>query len=303
MLGRSGATGRFWYASNASGGQILVFDKDGSFLRFVGGRGRGSGEFLWIHEILAREREVHVIDAATARWTILSPEFETRATWRLPRPPFATALVADSLLVASMRLPTRHGKGHPLHVIGPGKGVIRSFGADPGGDREDPGLAGLRQVAPGNGDRFWAAHLTRYRVEAWSLEEERLVTFERDVEWFPPHDRGLEAHPEIPPAPWLAGIREDREGLLWVLVHVADDRWHAAVERRPDGAYRWASDRTGFQDTILEVLDPRTGEVLAQRRSDLALRGFIDDRHVAAYRESPGGVPRVEVWRVELRRD
>lgn len=302
VLGRSQATGRYWYASNVSSGEILVFERDGSFAGSVGRRGEGPGEFRWINQIIPSGQHVHVVDAANLRWTVLLHDLTVRSTQRLIRPPFESTVLYDSLLVVSMQVPTRELAGHPLHVFRLNRGLERSFGAPAAGYRADLGVTGLRHVSAAPGRGFWAAHITQYRLEKWDVEGSLLAAYRREADWFSPHHQGMKADPDTPPAPWLAAVHEDDAGLLWVLVLIADEEWYTGLVPSGDGTFWWAPDRTDFLDTMIEVVDPTTGSVLATYRWDYAARGFVDGSHLAVYRESPVGVPRVEIWRVALDR-
>lgn len=66
---------------------------------------------------------------------------------------------------------------------------------------------------------------------------------------------------------------------------------------------RSAADYDRVMDTILEVVDPTTGALLAQRRFDAAYVRRVGGRDLwATARQDSSGYVFVDVWRARLRR-
>jgi hypothetical protein len=213
-------------------------------------------------------------------------------------------IVDDTLLVANMNIPSRELAGIPLHVVGPGGRVLRSFGENREGYRYDLGAAMMRYLAPAGPSRVWSAYASEYRIERWHVTGQLELAYRRETAWFDkPNYRGVYPDPSQPPDPWLIGVQQDGDGLLWVAVLVGDPEWHEGVlpEKNDEGTYFSTPDPTNFQDTMIEVIDPRTHAVIATTRVDFVVKSFIDDQHLAAYRESDVGVPTVEVWRFSVK--
>jgi hypothetical protein len=99
------------------------------------------------------------------------------------------------------------------------------------------------------------------------------------------------------------GIVEDSLGRVWIVAATADPKWASALEemRRSDGrpAQRVA-DYHRYYDTVLQVIDPRSGSLIASQRFDPYLTLVLDAAHLAGDVEDEGGVPRVRVWRMQL---
>lgn len=55
-------------------------------------------------------------------------------------------------------------------------------------------------------------------------------------------------------------------------------------------------------DTVIEVIDPVTNEVLASRRVDEFYWSGLGDGHYTSYKENTDGTPQIHVWRVQLTR-
>jgi hypothetical protein len=55
-----------------------------------------------------------------------------------------------------------------------------------------------------------------------------------------------------------------------------------------------------LRSSIIEVIDPEKGQLLASLRFPGFVMGFIGDDRLAVLVETPDGVPRTEIWRVRL---
>jgi hypothetical protein len=207
----------------------------------------------------------------------------------------AVALGGDrAVLAVALRTPSRVGL--PLHLVEDGK-VVRSFGSLRGAYRPDIPYFDERTVAPAGPGSVWAAQPSRYVIEQWSTDGRKLRELRRSVGWFPPLLRSWSLSPSQPPPTLLHQVWQDRAGRLWVSIGVPDRRWRSQL--RPGGPHGYrVADRTRFYDTIIEVIDPRRGVVLASRRFDERVHFMGEDRIGAVVEE--GDVPRYVVWRVQL---
>ena len=102
------------------------------------------------------------------------------------------------------------------------------------------------------------------------MEREVLLrTFDRRVSWFPHRDvelygDGQYRSGDVDPTPFVIGVWEDEDGLVWVASAVATEDLADAqrlAQAAPDDP-RLDESRT-FYDTRVEVIDPATGTVLA----------------------------------------
>lgn len=100
-----------------------------------------------------------------------------------------------------------------------------------------------------------------------------------------------------PAATRIRDIHEDEDGLLWVLVMVPDERWAESLVSSPEGDR--IVDRNASYDTVVEVLDPGRGLLLASTRYDQYLTQFLEDGRVASYLEegSDDAPAQILIWR------
>jgi hypothetical protein len=105
--------------------------------------------------------------------------------------------------------------------------------------------------------------------------------------------------------PELTALREDTSGLLWVVYSVPDADWRRGVgevdTRSMHGVVWHVVDHTQAYDTVIELLNPRTGEPVSSTRVPQHVRNFVDDGEVFSYQETGDGIPTLDVWRLRWR--
>ena len=115
-----------------------------------------------------------------------------------------------------------------------------------------------------------------------------LRTIARDVDWFPEWTERWEAPIGDPPLPRLFSVQEDHLGRLWVMLSVAAIDFQPLPRPTGDMNAPMGSDHPSF-DTIIEVLDARTGELMATRRFSALLGAFLPRQHIAIPEIEPDG--------------
>jgi hypothetical protein len=156
-------------------------------------------------------------------------------------------------------------------------------------------------------DRIWSARTREYVLELFGLDGTKQAELVRRAAWFHP-DAGLlkgsrGAGPR-PPSPLIQSIWQDANGLLWVLVLLADRNWRDGLryETNEDGGGGYAiANAERYYDSILDVIDPRTGRLVTSRRFDAMLSVLTDDGLAIGVRADEDGVEHVDVWQVSLR--
>lgn len=293
--------GQYLVASRARPEEILVFTADGKFAGTIGREGRGPAEFSWIAWIaLIGDDTLHVIDLQQHRWTVLSPTLEVLRTAYYPGGFNHNAVpLGNGNMVISSYLATSSLPGSQMHLTGPEGQVLRSFG----GETQDPAPLSLpstwaRVIAAASDTTVWTAPINRYRVDLWHLNGRQITGFVRQPQPFEPW---LEVRPpsaEEPPQPKIKALRQDAAGHLWVLYHVPDPLWRNGLQtvRNPEGR-AVTGDDNALRDTIVEVIDPVRGHVLASYRIDDALHGFVADGIAYSFDEDN---VRIKVWEVRL---
>jgi len=276
------AAGRYIVLSgeNAS---IQVFSPEGAFVRSIGGEGEGPGEFRWPQSVASSEDgSIYVLDPMLARITVFGPDFQLDRTIRVSDVTLGFDVIAargDSLILSGYSR-DRELFGYAGHVIAPDGRLIRSFGApDYPIPSSDPYRL-MAALAPSASGAIWVGRKDRYVVGLWSDTGQRVMSYQRDVEWFERPDPVPDAPP--PPRPILVTLQEDPEGLLWLQFLVAGEEWTTAALPSAFDSHGWRmEDRDNWMDTVVEVIDPQEGFVVASRRLPGRRTPLFGDRLVA----------------------
>lgn len=275
-------------------GTFAVYDREGRQVRSVEAFGGGPGEFSYPRPVAGPGDSLWILDTGNQRVSVLAGDGSVARAFAL-RGEFAGIMPAgrEHALVAGTMLPegttkedVEDGSWPYLHVIDRHGAVLRSFLP------RDASLGGMgAKIVAAAGDRVWVATMHRPTLEEWSLEGERLRTIDRELDWFAPWDstdvQRLRFRPRV------AGLGIDAEGRLWVKTYVP------LLDRQ---TARSPTDYDRIMDTILEVVDPATGALLAQRRFDEASIRRVGGRDLwATARQDSSGYVLIDVWRARLR--
>ena len=272
----------FWYATSNTDGlkQVGVFDQDGRLKKVIGGLGEGPGEFTYIdHIVVGSGDTLYVYDRTQLRRTVFDPDHEFVRTDPIIVYMRQIVPLPSGLMVVNASIPTRERVGWPLHTVGPDGGVLHSFGAEPPVSQPDLYLLEDRGMAIDTEGVLWVAPRNEYELSTYSAVGARFEptnrVYRRQVEWFQPW---TDLSPDSRPRPSMKQIAFGPEDptLLWVLIDVADPEW--APLRRPQRSTKALGDSQ--YDSILEVIDVKSGSVLASRRfgptlSRLTFQGLI----------------------------
>lgn len=295
-----------WVATDGNNPtEVKFFSPSGEWIRTVGREGEGPGEFsyAWVIHVLPNDG-LAILDAFQRRLTTFGPDLRVASISTIPVSPVSVAFVGDSGIVVCAQSSHPEQVGLPLHLVAADGTLRRSFGADPPirdwGNHDKVS----RSVAPAGPDEVWVGFKTEYRIERWNLSGTRTATFAREVPWFQPHDDiGLPRDRSLPPNPSILALRQDSAGRLWVAIRIPDEHWEEAFEpgRDPYGRERpMVKDWNRYYDTMLEVIDPRTGTVVAAKRHPRAAWGLTRDGHLITHVFSEEGTPFVEVLEARL---
>ena len=255
---------------------------------------RGAGDSLEVH------------DEGTGRVTVLDAAYRVRRSFAMDIPMLHDVVRTPSgAFAAAALVPTAEQAGYPLHSFAASGELIRSFGADVA--LLDPGNRGAlrRELAPSTGSRFWAAHAAEYEVELFDTTGARLFRLVRDSAQSPLRHRVADSVVDFAPRPAVTGVREDAEGRLWVLMQVPAPNWREAgrySKRAVDDTVLVVPqyvDRL-FQ-TVVEVIEPKSGRLVASRQFPSALVSFVDEHSVLGLRQRVDGKWETDIWRLSLR--
>ena len=268
--------------------EFSVFDSTGTFLRTVGRRGEGPGEYQSIRHIGVGPRYIHVFDGNAGR-TMLDHDFAVVRTDRFPGSVTSAVVKSDDEVVFAVDLPTPESVGHQLHVLGP-SGELASYGYD-GGVYPPPlrmRSSSLTSVVAGNDGTVWLLPDRTNRLVRWDLGSEPGVgrVFERRVAEF---DADTTRRNN-------AAMLDDRG--LWIKWHTRDPEWTGTIgdEFPTEPPREWV-------DGWLDLVDPATGQTLARHhQDDVFLRFAAGSSYVVAYHETDAGVPFLHILEPRLSR-
>lgn len=278
-----------------SRGAFAVYDWDGRQIASSRSYGGGPGEFIYPQPRLGPGDSIWIVDSGNQRVSVL--ERGGRAVTRaFPlRGAIRDLIAVDSerVVIAGTLLPD----GVPtedmdaatwsyLHIVDRNGAVGRSFLPRRGR------TVGVGVVAAA-GERIWLAKMHRPAVEVWSLSGEHVRTIDREIEWFEPWDSvGEGALEGLRSRPRVADVGVDGEGRLWLKTYIP------LADRE---SVRSTGDYNRVMDTLIEVVDSETGQLLAQRRFDPAYIRRVSGRDLwATARQNSAGYVFVDIWRAHL---
>lgn len=293
--------GRYYVSTVASPDRIQVFDSDGSFLNYIGRRGEGPGEFLFIQDIeVGPDGNIWVFDDRPYI-TVYQPDGTLVSTVQVPWGGLTlngVELLPDTTILINGVIPTPNGVGRWVHAWHPTSGILWSLADDQELYRRN---TELRPLAV-DGEGVWVAWgFDRYEVSRYvdGHLQRRLRptrTWFEDYKVQPPPRGGSNDDMSVVWRPkariWDIHVTNN---ILWVIGSTADPRWR---ESRVDGWYN----ASRYIDSIIEAFDVRTGALLASRRVDDEVsffESFIDDGLLAGVELYEYGAT-VSVWEVNL---
>lgn len=285
MLAATRAGDRFYLGPTCTPGQVAVLDGAGVPTGVVGSAGGGPGELQPVATIFVdADDRLHVFQFGLRHTVFDRDGVEVFRSDALNIPIWAT-FPGDGISIRNFRRRSAEAAGQPLHRVDDATDeVLLSFGAAEEEPDPDDGRTLFRSLAPGEGDTIWSARHSEYVLEEWSSSGERLRTIRRDPEWWVPHtdSRGSNV--------WDISLRD---GLLWTLAIVATPTDEPPSDLMQD------PDLADYLDTVIEVLDPETGALVAQLRRDEMFIRWVGDL-VYSHRNLANGGIALDVWRVRL---
>jgi hypothetical protein len=299
--------GRYWIGPMQDR-TIQIYDHEGRYLRSLARLGRGPGELGFPSNLaLGRGDTVAVLDNQNGI-ILFTPAlaFGKTVVNRSPmRHPSGFVQTPDGQMLLS-------GGGRPdlqpLVIVDSTGDAVNQFGLDSGKVRS-PSLFQVR-IFPGSHGTVWLPYNLLYRFDGWSSKGDRMYTIRRDAQWFPSFtdaelQKQMESGATNGPLPELMGGFQDSSGLLWSVVRVADARWKEVwdenVARHQDAGMIQDEDRIRYFDTVIEVMDPAKGELVATHRVDAVLRPIAGGPFLFSIRYDAGSRPSIDVWEFQLK--
>ena len=259
--------------------EILVFDSTGTFVRTVGRKGDGPGEYQFLSHTNVGPQYIHVFDFEHGR-TMLDHDFKVVRTDRFGARYLHSYVTDSEDVIFSGDVPAEASVGHSLHILSP-SGEMSSYGGD--GVFRGQTQAGIYSIT-GDSRTLWVVEHTPNRVVRWDLapEPRKAVVFDRAVEEFDRH--GFDPH--LHPRAVNLGTMLDEDG-LWILWMAPDP----AYTRRRGGEISPLPPQR-VRDSWLDLVDPATGRTLARHHSDGSAVDFAHgSRYLYFYQETDAGEP------------
>lgn len=299
--------GRFYVVTPETSGEVpFVFDSRGRFVQRLGRVGDGPGEYRNPISIMVRRDSVYVLDRQQGRLTVLAPSWRYARSFQGPPGAWSAIALDSGGFVINGRVKNAQRIGIPYHRFDATGNYLGSFGSR--NERIDPRNNTIDNwwLTPGSHNSFWAVPYShRYVIDHWSADGQLLRSLERRVPWFPRFDSLWNITPEQPPYPIMMGSWSDDQGLVWVLVGIGDRDWARGLGTRQrgegGGVYYKHEDRQKIYDTLVEIIDPATGQLVTSRRLDGTLDVVIGSGLVGGVRETEDGVF-LDVFAISLNR-
>ncbi len=250
--------GRFFAFSDER--QLLVFDSVGNFLKAIGRKGDGPGEFAGKSKFpplfaVGRGDSIFVVDPP--RISVFSSALIFARTIDVsvsPQLSFFPLRDGHILLAAESRLPNNIGRG--IHVLGGDGNIMRSLGPEERVTPRQPTSVHHFFLSP-NQASFWFG--TGFSFDQWSLNNKHLSRLEIvNVPFLPtptsvvlPSGRGV-AQSNVGAAA-LIGV--DTVGQLWVFGRTSGDVAQLRRAATPIG-----------NGGLLEIVDAHSGTIKSSQR-------------------------------------
>jgi hypothetical protein len=285
---------------------LKVFSPEGTFIKEIGRRGEGPGEFRGNTRVVAdRDVNIHVFDRNNSRHTLFSPDGEILSEWPILGKVPNAVFLEDGRIAANMVSTNRDLVGLPIHLLDPSDGnILQSFGAEEGEHfnlRER--WPGYRSLTLGSDTTLWTSSRSKYRFREWDLRTgKKIRELVGQVEWFPPDPAANANRNSLEPLPSIPAIRFNDQGYLVVLILLKAPDWesHMVPKTLSTGMVMEQPDKyENIMDTLIQVINPSSGRLLAAQRFPQVVWGFLGEDLVFGVSEDDLGVPRVEIWNLQ----
>ena len=254
----------------------------------------GPGDSLWVFDNAQR---VAIFDSArryVRTIVVASPGLD------------ASIPLTDAVVLPGGRFAATT-EGHAIMQLFDANGVVvRDIGVQEAGG-SPPTSARHMALAP-DGTLWTTTIYGRWRLEHWDTTGKLLNAIEPAANWLVD---SIAAHrlwyprADQPPPPLIRGIWLDAVGRIWVVGEVADRRWKEGFVAGDSGAPNRDDhiEPDRYLDTIVEVRDPQTGQLIATARFDLACHSIAEPGVLVHEVTTRAGWVRAKLLRVVVDED
>lgn len=286
--------GRFAVASPMTVGEILIYEASGRFVRTIGRRGGGPGEFE--HPVKLRfgpGDSLHVLEEGIGRFTVFTPALEHARSVTLAGRAFSFALGRSGQVVAAAPS-AAEGRQFGIQVFSPSGERLLAFEEVPAGENAASG-AGRRHVALDREGGVWTVRPNRYEIRSYDSQGNLRRTYRGIRDWISGEPLPTRWDLTRRPPGQIGALAVDDAGLVWVFAVVPDANW------RPLQPQAGPPDPSAIYDTLIEVFDPRSGALVAHARVD-HLVFPLRSGQIYGIVPQPSGDQQVQIWNVTLPR-
>ncbi|MDQ8165246.1 MAG: hypothetical protein P3A28_05750 [Gemmatimonadota bacterium] len=297
--------GRYWMFFEQE--LPAVYDPTGTFLKSVGRKGSGPGEYQFPWPMARAGDSVVIFDAPNARATVVDSTLTPRRFIAIPWQVTHAVVVAwPTSVVASALTDQRAAAPEPLQLLslaGAEARVTRAFGsrvAPPGGF---PMFSAQHKAALSVGGRVWTAWTQGYDFAEWTSDGTLVRAFQRRPSWFLSEKPSGLGSPTRPPDSFLMGIERDANGLLWVFLRTPKETWKEGWPAMRPGQMEVSSraiDYGKLYATTIEIIDPDAGRVVARQVIDRLIISAMPGRRVAFFSRDADELGRIDVMEFTL---
>lgn len=294
--------GRYWIWGGDDAGGPSVFNNSGRFIRLMGRRGQGPGEFEMVTDVIALPGDSVLVIDSQRRATLFGPDLNLVRIIPLAVTLSRSVVVNWPHSLVGFDHYGAGGRGGPvIHSVAfdtkPAR-VMRSFG--PEWKLTDfKTMTAARRILAGSTNGLWAASLQQFRLERWSPNGELTLLLERHPAW-PAPTSGELGKPDQPPPNAIQAIAEDQTGRLWVFINTAAPTWREGWPKGAGEMRASAFEQQKMFRTVVEVLDPRTARVVTRRLLDEWIIAVLTNERAAIYTADADGVPRLRIVDLKL---
>lgn len=278
----------------------IVFNASGRHVAVLGASGEGPGEFrnAALVAVDPRTDTIFVTDWATSRLSVFSPQLTFVRSIPFPGRARALGVLRDGRLIAMADISDRASIGLPFHIFRRDGMRLSAIGDQRRPHTDERGMFFTHRLVPSRRGGFWAVPMWgEYRVEHWTAAGVRDVYLLRQPDWHTLlHSTvgpagNAETMDQPPTSHW--GVAETADGLLWVLSRVADPgRRNAPLDtlRTVEGQFVVSGDGDRSWDSVIELIDPVRGTVVASQRFDLRFVLLLPSGKVVSAKETESGI-------------
>ena len=162
-----------------------------------------------------------------------------------------------------------------------------------------------RTITRASADQFWMTehegyNARGYRVVLADTTGNRTQSFVREPAWWVPRDP--EASPTGPRGfgSGVMAIRQDEKGRLIVMALTPREGLTTSDYERALRREHGGSSLLILFSTVIEVIDPATGQVAVSEPLREHGVAIADGRHIATYREDAVGFPYLTLWELDI---